>query len=101
MAKDPREKGVDEREKAKQDSVDEYYAREAEAQPTPTQKENDLAKVGVDVAKKEDDGSEKEVDAQRRVMEAKLDNPYATRVVEPAKSSDHKSSDHKASDFKK
>ena len=85
-------KGVDEREDVKQSSVDDYYARSEAAQPTPTQRENDLAKVGaLNIDDKEDDGSEPEGDAVRRIMESRIpgNNPYETRdaVAEPKKSS--------------
>lgn len=75
--------GVNARQKAKEEQNADFYKREASLQPTPTQAENDLARVGaLDVDKKEDDGSEWETDAQRRVMEGKIDNPYDTRSLE-------------------
>src|SRR5215207_2574279 len=76
--------GVAEREAAKQSSVDEYYEREANSQPTPTQEENDLAKVGaLGLDDKEPDGSEPEEVAQRRAMESRLpgSQPYANRAL--------------------
>jgi hypothetical protein len=89
MAKkdDPAVKGVDAREQAKSDSVADYYARQEGLQPTPTQRENDLAKVGaLDIDDKEDDGSEWEDEAQARVMAARLpaNNPYDTRELSAA-----------------
>lgn len=83
MAKDhPAVKGVDQRLSAKDQSVKEYYERQENLQPTPTQRENDLARVGaLDIDDKEDDGSEWEDEAHQRVMTAKLpgNNPYDTR----------------------
>jgi hypothetical protein len=65
--------------------VDEFYAREAAAKPTPTQAENDLAKVGaLNIDEKEDDGSEWESDAQARVMEQRVNNPYVTADMNPS-----------------
>src|SRR5215207_492852 len=80
----PAAAGVAEREAAKQASVDEYYEREANSQPTPTQEENDLAKVGaLDIDQKEHDGSESEEEALRRTMESRLpgSQPYANRAM--------------------
>jgi hypothetical protein len=55
--------------------------------PTPTQEENDLAKLGVVVDPKADDGSGPEMTMQmvRRAVEAKpAQAGYATRSVSPA-----------------
>jgi hypothetical protein len=55
--------------------------------PTPTQEENDLAKLGVVVDPKADDGSGPEMQMQmvRRTVEAKpAQAGYATRSVAPA-----------------
>lgn len=76
---------VDARTKAKDEQVAEYYEREANIKPTPTQAENDAAKVGaLDVDEKEDDGSEWDDEHQRRVMEGRLPggSPYDTRALE-------------------
>lgn len=75
-------KGVDERLAAKEKQVAEYYERHENLQPTPTQRENDLARVGaLDIDDKEDDGSEWEDEANVRVMTGRLpgNNPYETR----------------------
>jgi len=88
MARDnehPALRGVDAREAAKNTQVEEYYAAQEGLQPTPTQRENDLAKVGAhDLDNKEDDGSEWEDDAHTRVMTARLpqNNPYDTRQID-------------------
>jgi hypothetical protein len=81
---DPRAAEVEAREAAKNKSVAEYYEREAAARPTPTQAENDLAKVGaLGDTPLEDDGSEWEADAQARLMQADLaGGPYATRALD-------------------
>src|SRR4051812_45029878 len=84
MAKsdNPAAAGVEHREKVKNEQVAEFYERQANLRPTPSQLENDLARVGAPPDALEDDGSEWEADAQRRVMEGKLDNPYETRDLE-------------------
>jgi hypothetical protein len=85
MAKNehPAVAGVKTRQKAMEEQNAAFYEREANVRPTPTQEENDLARVGaLNVDKKEDDGSEWETDAHRRVMEGKIDNPYDTRSME-------------------
>lgn len=79
-AKQAQEQGVDAREEVKNKQNAEYYERAAAAQPTPTQRENDLAKVGAqNLDEKEDDGSEWEDEAQVRVATEKLNNPYNVR----------------------
>lgn len=85
MAKNehPAAAAVQAREEVKNASVAEYYEREASLQPTPTQAEVDLARVGaLNHDEKEDDGSEWEADAQARLMQANLaGGPYATRAL--------------------
>src|SRR5215211_3038560 len=75
------------RRKAKEDSVADFYARQENLQPKPTQEENDLAKLGqlANDDEKEDDGSEWQEDADARVMTARLPsgNPYQTRELNP------------------
>src|SRR4051812_33293991 len=76
-------KGVDERLAERDRSVAEFYEREASVKPTPTQRENDLAKVGaLDIDDKEPDGSESDEEHQARVMQGRLPggNPYVTRA---------------------
>lgn len=81
----------------------EAMRRQDESQPTPTQEENDLARLGQPVLNKEDDGSgpdripnpaltpeqQKRLadeDEKRRAAEASGGNaPYRTRASEPAK----------------
>lgn len=81
-------KAVEARAAAKEEQVADYYARQEGLQPTPTQAENDRAKVGAmtldELDNKEDDGSEWEEDGVRRVMEARLpgNNPYDTRAID-------------------
>lgn len=60
MAKndDPRRAMVDEGAKRQAEAVAETERMTSQSQPTPTQRENDLAKVGaLDIDDKEDDGS--------------------------------------------
>jgi hypothetical protein len=80
----PAAAAVQAREEVKNQQVAEFYEREASLQPTPTQAENDLARVGaLDHDAKEDDGSEWEADAQARLMQANLaGGPYSTRSLE-------------------
>lgn len=80
----PAAKAVSERRKAMDEQNADYYAREAAARPTPTQEENDLAKVGaLNLDDKEPDGAEPEADALRRTMEGRLPggSPYDTRSL--------------------
>jgi hypothetical protein len=73
----------------------EYYAREAAARPTPTQEENDLARVGaLDIDRKAEDGSEAEVDALRRQAESRLPGggAYDTRIIDTSASATAKRS---------
>lgn len=85
MAKDqhPAQAGVDHRRKAMEDQNAEYYRREAAARPTPSQAENDAAKVGMPV-ELEPDGSDPEHVTVRRVMESRIPgaNPYDTRSMD-------------------
>lgn len=89
---------VDARLSAKDQQVQENEAREAASRPTPTQRENDLARVGaLDLDNKEDDGSEPEVEVQKRAMESRsgINNPYTTREM---KSPDAKSAEGSGDD---
>lgn len=77
-------KAVAQRSQAKKSSANEYYEREANLRPTPTQEEADLAKVGaLKGAELEDDGSEWDDEAQRKAMEGRLPggSPYDTRSL--------------------
>ena len=88
MAKsdDPRVDEVRARMAARDKSVEDFYAQQEGLRPTPTQEENDLAKVGAMTPDdpKEDDGSDWEIDHQRKIMEARVpgNNPYDTRAFE-------------------
>lgn len=82
-AKKQAAKDVDDRAKVAAAGNKEAMRLQNESQPTPTQRENDLAKVGaLDHDDKEPDGSEPEGHAIRRVMEARIpgNNPYETRA---------------------
>lgn len=77
-------KGVDERMEARDRSVAEFYERDATLRPTPTQRENDLAKIGaLDIDDKEPDGSESDAEHQQRAMAGRLPGagPYDTRAL--------------------
>ena len=73
---------------ARKKSVEEAAKRMETAKPTPTQEENDRARLGDDVVEKQDDGSGPEVKftLQREVV-ADKDKPasYATRQIESPK----------------
>jgi hypothetical protein len=81
--RDANRKGVEDRAAAMEASNREAMKRMDATKPTPTQRENDLAKVGaLNIDEKEDHGAEDEQVAIRRTMEAKLSGePYATRNV--------------------
>jgi hypothetical protein len=85
-----RKKAQEDARKAVQEQREERAKHTAEAvkrmestQPTPTQEENDLAKVGVVVDEKEDDGSGETV-IERTIIANKPLGPggYETRSVE-------------------
>lgn len=77
---------VDERAQQTAMSNDAAERRMANSQPTPTQRENDLAKVGaLDIDDKEDDGSGPEpAPAVTRQMAPAGPAPYSTRAAAPA-----------------
>jgi hypothetical protein len=83
-AREQAEKDVDSRLEAKNKTVEDQAARHENVQPTPTQRENDLARVGVPTDEKEHDGSESDAEMQRRVMESRLPggSPYADRSMQ-------------------
>lgn len=75
-------KGVDERLAQRDQAVRETEERTAKVKPTPTQRENDLAKVGaLDHDSKEPDGSEPDEVVQHRAMVGRLPGggAYETR----------------------
>lgn len=78
-------KGVDDRLAARDAMNADYMERMAQCKPTPTQRECDLFRVGAMTIddEKEDDGSEWEIDHQRRILSARLpgENPYDTRQL--------------------
>ena len=86
MAKndDPRAaaiKAVDQRLADKEASVAEYYRKQDGLQPTPTQRENDLARVGaLDIDDKEDDGSD--WDTNTLASDANQEDPYKVRDLQ-------------------
>jgi hypothetical protein len=88
MATDPRrkaaEKSIDDDAKARADSVAASEQIMA-SQPTPTQREADLAKMGVDVSEKEDDGSgpDPNEDVRKQATPAVAPAKYETRDAKP------------------
>src|SRR5262245_39530198 len=75
----PAHKALEEQAAAQEKSNAEAMKRMDSSQPTPTQAENDLAKLGVAVDEKEDDGSGETV-IERRVV-ANVPLGYETRSV--------------------
>lgn len=66
-------------------SNEEAERRMSSSQPTPTQEENDLAKLGVPLPEKEDHGGENEEEVVDRVMKSKTRGfTYETREGRPA-----------------
>jgi hypothetical protein len=67
---------LDESRKAADADTKAFYARVAASQPTPTQAENDRAKLGIDSLEqlddKEDDGSPSEAEARVAAAEAEI-----------------------------
>jgi hypothetical protein len=86
-----RRRQVEDQRKAIERSNAEAMARMEETQPTPTQAENDMAKLGVgDIDEKEDHGGEDEGEALRRQMVGRLSpDPYVTRDVSAAGGEEH------------
>jgi hypothetical protein len=74
---DDKAKAVADAQKESQADTKAFYERVAASQPTPTQEENDRAKLGFDSLKeldnKEDDGSGSEEEARAAALRADLD----------------------------
>lgn len=84
-AKETAAAGVDARLEAKAKQVAENQERHDNLQPTPTQRECDLARVGaLDLDNKEDDGSEWQSEHDARVHTEKMNNPYAEATATAA-----------------
>jgi hypothetical protein len=85
-------KVVDENARAAAERAQNQESRQMGVQPTPTQRENDLAKVGaLDIDDKEDDGSGPDPrqlppaqPVARNVAPAAPAAPYSTRAAAPA-----------------
>jgi hypothetical protein len=84
-------KVVEENARAAAERAKEQEAKQMGVQPTPTQRENDLARVGaLDIDDKEDDGSGPDPHAPpmqpmaRNVAAAAPAAPYSTRAAAPA-----------------
>lgn len=72
---------LDEEDKARAEAVAETERRQNASKPTPTQRENDLAKLGaLDIDSKEDDGSGPEP-VYQRVAVPQDGGKYKTRKV--------------------
>jgi hypothetical protein len=85
-----RKKAQDDARKALQEQREERAKVTAEAvkrtdstQPTPTQEENDLARLGIFVDQKEDDGSGENVIVEKRIVAGQPLGPhgYETRAT--------------------
>ena len=93
QAQQARKKAQDEARKAMEEhreqvakGNEEAMKRVAESKPTPTQEENDLARLGIHVEKKEDDKSGQTVIEKRVVANEPLPpHGYETRSATPAK----------------
>lgn len=73
---------VDERAKALRDAQAEAQRVQDESVPTPTQRENDLAKVGaLNIDEKEDDKSGPDPVDARRASSADAAAPYKNRAA--------------------
>jgi hypothetical protein len=90
MADDPNQANIKARLEADQKIVEEsnrQYAERAQGKPTPTQAENDRAKLGEHILEHEDDGSGPDVHAEKwagRTVEAKKPGTYQTRQATAA-----------------
>jgi hypothetical protein len=73
------ERQVAESQSAQDKANADYYKAQENLKPTPTQRENDLAKMGVPVENKEPDGSEPQAEADKRAAQ-----PHATQMPAPA-----------------
>jgi hypothetical protein len=82
--KHPALRGVEERERVAREQVDLYYKQDAQNRPTPSQAENDAAKVGQPAEQLEPDGSPPEAETVDRILTARSPNnqPYDTRALE-------------------
>jgi len=80
---DEARKMVQEQRQEREKATAEAVKRMESTQPTPTQEENDLAKVGVNVDEKEDDGSGETI-IERRIVANQPLGPggYETRGME-------------------
>lgn len=83
--KDPREEQLAQARKQADEDTKAHYERVSSSQPTPTQEENDRAKLGFrtveELDDKEDDGSGPDKSAAAGAAPA----GYSTRAVEPKK----------------
>lgn len=80
---DEKKDALAESQKASEADTKAHYARVAASQPTPTQEENDRAKLGFsslkDLDDKEDDGSGSEADARVAAAKAEVAKAEAAK----------------------
>jgi hypothetical protein len=79
-------KQLEENRKVSEASKREFEERSV-GKPTPTQEENDRAKLGEHLMEKEEDGSPKEGEVKTRAVEAQRPGTYATRSTRATPSS--------------
>ena len=83
-ARDDARKALDEQREERAKATAQAVHRMESTQPTPTQEENDLARLGVGVDEKEDDGSGQTIIERRIVANEPLGpHGYETRAVKP------------------
>ena len=82
-AQDEARKAMEEHRERVNKSNEEAMKRVAESRPTPTQEENDLARIGVHVEKKEDDKSGENVVVEKTLVAGQPVGPhgYETRAA--------------------
>jgi hypothetical protein len=81
-AQDESRKAMEEQREERKKLTEEAMKRMSESQPTPTQEENDLAKLGIQVEEKQDDKSGETVITRTVVANVPLGpHGYETRSV--------------------
>jgi len=82
-AQDEARKAMEEHRETVRKGNEEAMKRVAESRPTPTQEENDLARLGIHVEEKADDKSGENVIVERTLVAGQPAGPhgYATRAA--------------------
>jgi len=82
---DPARKAMQEQRERVNKANEEAMKRVAESRPTPTQEENDLARIGIHVETKEDDKSGENVVVEKTLIAGQPTGPhgYDTRAARP------------------